>query len=978
MVRASILLLLSATAAWTQQSFVPNVIAAAGLPSRVLYGVYKGALVRSADSGVTWTPIYVTEPGLAQPPVQGFTIDSSDSNTLYLTTTIAAGAVWRSTDGGTTWAKANSGLPTSGGVIDYFRQVAGPPSLLYAKTGNQLFRSTDGAASWSLQGTLPGSSSTLAITDPPANLAYFVDGVSLSAFVSLDLGHSWSLAGSLPLSMLPGQVANAIAVPIGFPNHVYVSVASLGPGGAAYLSINGGGSFTDQTDAGLGLFSKMDSALNGPIYAFALGTPGFYRSLDNGQTWKAIGLTGISTYTLGTVDPNFRSTVYAAQGGSTSALVRSTDNGDTWTAIPAVVTPTIAKPASIIRVTLEEGAPYTQVFTVQTLEDSSWRLPVTLSTSGEPWLQLGATSGTTPLTNSLTIVAAGMPPGVYRSTIRINAPQSFNQSVTIPVELTIRPLGSLGPQYIVTTVAGNGNASGSVTNGGATSIGIGAPQALALGPLGQLLISAGNRIWQLSGGALIVLAGNGILGSSGDGIDASQASIANPEAIALDPQGAIYFTEYTTARVRKLVGNSISTILDFSRFNVQQGSHGLLIDSFGRLLLANSSGLLRYDGRLQTVTAYPLSDPFGMVADGSGNVYVSDRGSHQILKFAATGTVSVFAGGGTPGFAGDGSPAAQALLNAPSGLAIDVQGVIYVADSGNQRIRAIGLDGTIHTIAGSGIAGFAGDATTVDFAAFQNPAAVTLDAQGNLFVADSGNNRVRKLTLQNVPTPKPAAVSHAATGSLAPAVGGLFSIYGDLLAQKEALVSDTTWPRSLAGVSVTINGIAAPLYYVSKGLINGQIPYEIAPGTATAIVTVNGSLPAQISFQVLAVSPGILIYNGNRAVAVNPNSSVNGPDAPATPGSYVLLYLSGIGQPDHPVATGAPAPSAEPFARVAYPYSITVNGQPVDAPYLGLAPGYPALAQANVLVPNLPAGDYSLVVTVNGVRSNSGLISIRP
>src|SRR5262249_52280908 len=151
--------------------------------------------------------------------------------------------------------------------------------------------------------------------------------------------------------------------------------------------------------------------------------------------------------------------------------------------------------------------------------------------------------------------------------------------------------------------------------------------------------------------------------------------------------------------------------------------------------------------------------------------------------------------------------------------------------------------------------------------------------------------------------------------------------------------STATWPKSLASVSVTINGIAAPLYYVSKGLINGQVPYEVQPGPATVVVTVSGSQPAQVSATVVAANPGLLLYNG-AALAVNPDASVNTPTSPATPNNFAILYLSGIGIPDHPVATGAPAPSAEPFARVNYPYTITVGATPVAVPYFGLAPGY--------------------------------------
>jgi uncharacterized protein (TIGR03437 family) len=180
----------------------------------------------------------------------------------------------------------------------------------------------------------------------------------------------------------------------------------------------------------------------------------------------------------------------------------------------------------------------------------------------------------------------------------------------------------------------------------------------------------------------------------------------------------------------------------------------------------------------------------------------------------------------------------------------------------------------------------------------------------------------------------------------------------------------------MGGARITINGFAVPLYYVSPTQINGQIPYEVAAGTATMNITVGGA-SASITFQVAAASPGILIYGANRAVAVNPDGSVNGPGAPARVGDILVLYLSGIGIPKPAVITGAAAPS-NPLAEVNYTYSITVGGLPAEVFYLGQTPGYPSLAQANFRVPALAPGDYLIVVTVNGVVSNAVLLAVGP
>jgi adhesin/invasin len=225
--------------------------------------------------------------------------------------------------------------------------------------------------------------------------------------------------------------------------------------------------------------------------------------------------------------------------------------------------------------------------------------------------------------------------------------------------------------------------------------------------------------------------------------------------------------------------------------------------------------------------------------------------------------------------------------------------------------------------------------------------------------------------------PTLSALNHGASGSPKLSPGSLFSVYGQLLARGTELTSTTPWPASMADVVVTINGVVAPLYYVSPTQLNGQVPYETAVGQATAIIRVVGREPVSVTFEVIAANPGILLFNGDRAVVVNQDYSVNTGGNPAAGGTFGTVYFSGIGVPDTAVRTGEGAPAAEPLARSKYPSSIRINGQPVEVLYLGLAPTYPALAQANFRFPSLPPGDYKMVISVNGVDSNEAVISIR-
>lgn len=980
LVRAILFLLTGACLCAQPQPVLPQVLAAAGDPSPVLYGVYNGSLIASPDRGRTWTPLYVTEAGLPQPPVLAFAVDALNGDILYLATSEAGGTFWRSTDRGATWRRAVKGFPSGAGV-DFFKQILdGTTVYLYAKVGQLLFLSTNRGESWTQQGNLPSADGVMDFAPLVRARGYFVDRTTLQAYNTIDAGHSWNIAGRVAQG--PDVVANAAAIPFADSERLYVSVSGLGQSAGVYLSSNAGETFFENSFTGLGHFSRLFSGPVGPLYAPVLEGTGFFRSTNDGVSWTQVGTNPVNHYSLHAVDPVNRNILYALRGGNLNAFVRSTDAGDTWETIPATLTPTLAKPVPGIDVTLLEGAPYEHAFTVQVLENPAWATALTLSTSGEPWLEITVRSGNTPLSSAIRINTAGLAPGTYQATVRVDAPGTFNRSVTFPVVLRVRAFGSVERRHVITTVAGSGAAADTRLRGPALELGIGPARAVAFDPEGRLWISAGNRLWQAGGGLLEAVAGNGTKGSTGDGLDALEASISDPEAIAFDPQKLAHFTEYDPGRVRRISNSSVNTRVNFLAFNFTTGPHGLLIDEFGQLILASPEGILRYDGvRLRLATPFAFRDPYGLARDAAGNLYVSDRALHQIFRVPPQGRPVLFAGRGTAAFGGDGGPALQAYFNAPSGLALGADGTLYVADTGNQRIRAIGPDGLVRTIAGSGLTGFAGDGGIAELASFRNPVAVAVASDGRIYVADSGNNRVRALELRDVQPPPPAPPNPqrvergGASGSpLAP--GGLFSIYGTRLADTTQQVGIIPWPTELGGVRVTINGVPAPLIYVSPTQVNGQVPYEIAPGTATLAITVGGAT-GQTTFQVAPASPGILVYGDNRAVAVNPNGSVNGPNAAARPGEVVVMYLSGLGTTNPPVPTGAPAP-ASPLAQVNYPYSITVGGRAAETFYLGQTPGFPSLAQANFRVPALAPGDYPVVVTVNGVASNTVLLTVGP
>jgi len=228
------------------------------------------------------------------------------------------------------------------------------------------------------------------------------------------------------------------------------------------------------------------------------------------------------------------------------------------------------------------------------------------------------------------------------------------------------------------------------------------------------------------------------------------------------------------------------------------------------------------------------------------------------------------------------------------------------------------------------------------------------------------------------PATTTAGIVNAASSLPAIASGALISIYGNNLATSVAQAAKTPLPTSLGGSSVTINDVKVPLLFASPGQINAQVPYEVKTGTAKLVVQVGGASSAAVDLAVAAAGPGVFMtQTSTHVLALNlADGTLNAAQTPARPGQYVTAYLTGQGTVNPAAPTGDVAPS-DPFSFPVGAVQVKIGGKPATLQFAGLAPGFIGLMQMNILIPDVPAGELPLEVSVGGINAQQTTISIK-
>ena len=336
---------------------------------------------------------------------------------------------------------------------------------------------------------------------------------------------------------------------------------------------------------------------------------------------------------------------------------------------------------------------------------------------------------------------------------------------------------------IITTVAGTGELGFTGDEGPATDAQINTPLSLAVDAAGNLYIAdtENHRIRRVdTSGVILTVAGTGRFGFSGDGNVATSASLFRPVAVAADHDGNLYIADLLHHRIRRVDGKTgiITTTAGVGGegFSGDGGiaadahlsePRGIAVDKAGNLYIADAlnhrirrvegaTGIIStiagtgeegFSGDGGDATQSQLSHPSGTFVDFDGHLSIADAGNHLIRKVeAGTGVITTLAGIGKSGFSGDGGPAIRARLNEPQGIVADQQGNLYIADTWNQRVRRVdAATGVITTVAGTGEFGFSGDEGPAVEARLGRPAKVALNWRGDLYIADPTNHRVRRV-----------------------------------------------------------------------------------------------------------------------------------------------------------------------------------------------------------------------------------------
>jgi uncharacterized protein (TIGR03437 family) len=576
----------------------------------------------------------------------------------------------------------------------------------------------------------------------------------------------------------------------------------------------------------------------------------------------------------------------------------------------------------------------------------SIRLPAPVLTSISPTSAAAGSAGFT-----LTIASANCGTGCTAQWNGTPLPTSFVSTTAVSASVPASLIASPGP-VSVRLVNPDGGASGTASftiNPGASTVTAVSPASITSGSPATLTVTGSN----FAAGAAVLWNGMPLTTTF---VSATQLTASLPAALAgglsaivtvSNPGGAVSNGFVVTIDAPR------PTIASLSPATVTAGGGAFMMSLTGQNFAVNC--VARWNGT-------PLYTSFVSDTQASASVpaeLIGATGSASVTLANASGlesnavTITI-----TPGI-----PLIQSMdpVSTAAGspaLALTINGANFLAGSkvlwnGSPLSTTFVSSARVKADLAAGLLAAPGLASV----AISNPGA---GASGSMIFAIGDPQ----------PSTTPAGIVSTASSLAAIAPGSLISIYGTNLAAGDAAAPSLPLPMALNGTAVTINGIAAPVVYVSAGQINAQVPFEVTPGDATLAIQAGARQSAPVNFTVRAIAPGILPVIENAA-----DGSVNSAQAPAHPGDYLTLWVTGQGALATPIATGAAAPS-DPIVLPLAAVTAQLGGQDASVSFAGMAPGMAGLLQVNLRVPGVPAGGQPLVLTVGGVASNQVTVAV--
>ncbi len=488
---------------------------------------------------------------------------------------------------------------------------------------------------------------------------------------------------------------------------------------------------------------------------------------------------------------------------------------------------------------------------------------------------------------------------------------------------------------MISTVAGDGSGSfSSGDNGPATAAHLSSPLDVAVDQTGSLYIVESVYVRKVGPDGIIRRYAGSLTNLLGDGGPASSASVNNPTAVSVDAAGNVYIADTENNRIRKVTTDGI-------------------INTIG------GNGLSGYSGDGGPATSARLNLPEKIAIDAAGNVFIADTQNQRIRKIDSAGIISTIAGTGNSGYSGDGGPATSAQLNIPVAVTVDGFGNLFIADAGNHRIRKISPSGIISTAAGTGFWGFNGDGGSPAAATLNDPIDVDTDVNGNIYIVDSGNNRVRKVTrLPAVAGISPASANQASSFSA--------------MINGTALFGATAMTFSGTGITASIlgGGTATSLP------VSINVAADAAPGiraftitTAAGLTRFRGFTVVSIVPTITGISPGFVAAGTTVSTMIN-GTNFSGATAVTFSGTGITAAILGGGSSTNLPVTITIDSDASIGVRS---FTVTTGGG-ISAPFDGinvLPPGSPTINELSSSVPGLsqtvaPYYGRPFELTVNG------------